>query len=185
MRRGPRLPRVLVAIAIAASSLPFFTDPAIAGALPPIDPRPGSWAEYLVRTRGEKDVRVRATVLPAEGERRYWLELTAVGESGIAFAARMLIDGERWPANVRRMYVMLAGQQPVAIPVDRIRLPLPRSAARAAIRIWRDDSVPLWGIVKARSSRGSVELLGCGVLGGHSVFPPAWDQGNGSESANR
>ena len=175
-----------LAFLLAAASLPFFADPAIPAALGPINPRPGSWAEYLVRTRGREDVRVRATVLPAEGEGRYWLELTAAGESGIASAARVLIEGDRpWPANVGRMYVMLAAQQPVEIPLDRIRLALPRSTARVPVRVWRARSVPLWGLVKARSPRQSVELLTSGTAGGHSVFPPGWDQGNGRESAKK
>src|SRR5438045_8925067 len=109
-----------LAFRLSASSLPSFADPAIPAALGPINPRPGSWAEYLVRTRGREDVRVRATVLPAEGEGRYWLELTAAGESGIASAARVLIEGDRpWPANVGRMYVMLAAAQPAPIQLER------------------------------------------------------------------
>jgi len=175
-----------LALLLTAASLPFFADPAIPAALGPIDPRPGSWAEYLVRTRGREDVRVRATVLPAEGQGRYWLELTVAGGSGIASAARMLIESDRpWPANVGRMHVMLAGQQPVEIPLDRIRLALPRTTARGPIRIWRARSVPLWGLVKARSPRQSMELLASGASGGHSVFPPGWDQGNGRESAKK
>jgi hypothetical protein len=176
---------MVLALLLAAASLPFFTDPALASDLGPIDPRPGSWAEYLVRTPGREIVRVRATVFPAEGERRWWLELTAAGESGIASAARILIEGDRpWPANVGRMFVMLAGQQPIELPVDRIRLALPRSR-RARTRIWRDRSVPLWGLLKARSPRQSIELVACGASGGRSVFPPGWDQGNGSESAKK
>ena len=147
---------------------------------------PASSEYQVVRTRGREDVRVRATVLPAEGEGRYWLELTAAGESGIASAATVLIEGDRpWPANVGRMYVMLAAQQPVEIPLDRIRLALPRSTARVPVRVWRARSVPLWGLVKARSPRQSVELLTSGTSGGHSVFPPGWDQGNGRESAKK
>ena len=78
---------MLLALVLAAAAAPFFADPLVPAALGPIDPRPGSWAEYLVRTRGREDVRVRATALAAEGQRRYWLELTAAGESGIAWAA--------------------------------------------------------------------------------------------------
>jgi hypothetical protein len=177
---------VVPALLLAAASLPLFADPSIAAGLGPIDPRPGSWAEYLVRTRGREDVRVRATVLAAEGEGRYWLELTAAGESGIASAARVLIEGDRsWPANVLRMYLMLAGQQPVEIPLDRIRLASPRGPARGPTRLWRAGNVPLWGLVKARSPRQSVELLAAGASGGHSVFPPGWDQGNGRDSAKK
>src|SRR5207237_7044363 len=89
-----RLRAMLLALVLAAAA-PFFADPLVPAALGPIDPRPGSWAEYLVRTRGREDVRVRATALAAEGQRRYWLELTAAGESGIAWAARLLRQGER------------------------------------------------------------------------------------------
>src|SRR2546423_992021 len=107
------LPAMLLALVLAAAAAPFFADPLVPAALGPIDPRPGSWAEYLVRTRGREDVRVRATALAAEGQRRYWLELTGAGETGIAWAARLLLQGER-PSltDVERMYVMLAGQQP-------------------------------------------------------------------------
>ena len=176
---------VLLALLLAAAPFPFPVDPGLAAALGPIDPRPGSWAEYLVRTRGREDVRVRATILPAEGQ-RYWLELTAVGEGGIASAARVLLEGDRPSvAGIERMYVMLAGQQPIEIPLDRIRPSARPVTSRETARVRRAAGVPLWGVVKMRSSRQSVDLLASGSSGGRSVFPPGWDQGNGSESAKK
>jgi hypothetical protein len=104
--------------------------------------------------------------------------------------------------------VLLAGQQAVEIPVDRLGPSLPSRRPAAAVQrlgtaqvrvaagtfatevsrvsgttVWRADGVPLWGLVKARSRARSVELLAWGASGGRSVFPPGWDQGKGSESA--
>jgi hypothetical protein len=155
--------RVLLPSLIAAAALPLLADPGLAAALGPIDPRPGSWAEYLVRTRGHEDVRLRATVLPAEGEGRYWLELAMAAQGGIVAAAKLLVHGELSPKGIEGVYLMLAGQQPVEVPLDRVRLAIPNR--------------------KARSKLQSVELLASGSSGGHSVFPPGWDQGKGRDSA--
>jgi len=106
---------------------------------------------------------------------------------------------------------MLAGQQPIEVPLDRIKLPqAPQARARPSVarvgtervnvpagtftaeamriagaRVWRTASVPLWGLVKARSSRQSLELVAFSMSGGHSVFPPGWDQGKGSDRAEQ
>jgi hypothetical protein len=105
------------------------------------------------------------------------------------------------------MYVMIAGQQPIEVPLDQIQLPKARPRANARVKrlgsgrvrvaagefaaellrvsgttVWRAANVPLWGLVKARSARQSVELLAFGESGGRSLFPPGWGQGNGSES---
>ncbi|MGZ6125867.1 MAG: hypothetical protein ACXWLR_12955 [Myxococcales bacterium] len=104
------------------------------------------------------------------------------------------------------MYLMLAGQQPIEIPLDQVRParapPGPGAAERlgaarvrvrggvfvaeilrvSGTRVWRAASVPLWGLVKARSRLRSVELLAFGRSGGRSVFPAGWGQGNGSDS---
>jgi len=188
---------------------PLFADPALREALGSIDPKPGAWAEYLLRAPGKGDLRVRATVLGAVDDGRYWLELATAGESGLASAAKFLIHGSAFsPGDVERLYVMVAGQQPIEIPLDEVRPAgaKPKAEARrverlrpervhvaageftaevfrvSGTRIWRAAGVPLWGLVKARSARQSMELVASGITGGHSLFPPGWDQGKGSES---
>jgi hypothetical protein len=188
---------------------PLFADPGLREALGSIDPKPGAWAEYLVRAPGKGDLRVRATVLAAMDEGRYWLELATAGESGLASAAKLLIHGDAFSlADVERLYVMIAGQQPVEVPLDEVRPAGGKPPAEAqrverlrpervhvaagefnadvfrvsGTRIWRAAGVPLWGLVKARSARQSMELVASGTTGGHSLFPPGWDQGKGSDS---
>ena len=187
---------------------PLFTDPGLRAALGSIDPKPGAWAEYLVRAPGKGDLRVRATVLAAVEDGRYWLELATAGESGLASAAKLLIHGNASSlGEVERLYVMIVGQQPIEVPVDEVR---PASAKPTSVqrverlapervhvaagefnadvfrvsgtRIWRASGVPVWGLVKARSARQSMELVASGTTGGHSLFPSGWDQGKGSES---
>jgi len=152
---------------------------------------------------------VRITALPASGEGRYFLELAVVSSSGVAGAARILAHGTALSgADIERIDVMLAGQQPIAIPLDRdaspakpgsgresarrlraarVRVPAGIFAAEvltfAGARVWRAAGVPLWGVVKARTRTRSVEMLASGLSGGHSVFPEGRVQGNGSESA--
>jgi len=188
---------------------PLFADPDIGAALGSIDPKPGAWAEYLVRAPGKGDLRVRATVLAPVADGRYWLELATAGESGQASASKLLIHGNAFSlAGVERLYVMVAGQQPVEVPLDEVRsaeAQPPGDAQRverlrpervrvaageftanvfrvSGTRIWRAADVPLWGLVKARSARQSMELVASGITGGQSLFPPGWDQGKGSES---
>jgi hypothetical protein len=188
---------------------PLFADPGLREALRSIDPKPGAWAEYLVRAPGKGDLRVRATVLAAIDDGRYWLELATAAESGLASAAKLLIHGNSFSlGDVERLYVMVAGQQPIEVPVDEVRPADARPPASgqkverlrpervhvaggefnadvfraSGTRIWRAAGVPLWGLVKARSARQSMELVASGTTGGHSLFPPGWDQGKGSES---
>ena len=187
---------------------PLFADPDLAAALGSIEPRPGAWAEYLVRAKGRGDLRVRATALDAGESGRYWLELATAGENGMASAARLLLRGKSSsPKDIERMYVMIAGQPPIEVPLDQLQLPDARPQGEARVkrlgsrrvrvaagefaaelllvsdtRVWRAAKVPLWGLVKARSARQSVELVGFGESGGHSLFPPGWGQGNGSDS---
>jgi hypothetical protein len=202
---------VLLALLLAAVPSPLFADPQLAEAMGPIDARPGAWVEYLVRAPDRDDLRVRATVLPAATDGRHWLELITASAAGIVSASKLLVRADAlFPGSVERMYVMLAGQEPIEVPLDRIKLPereahrRPRVArlgmqrvqvpagtfAAEAMRIggtgvWRAASVPLWGLVRTRSSRQSLELVAFGTSGGHSVFPPGWDQGNGSDSAKQ
>jgi hypothetical protein len=188
---------------------PLFADPGMRAALGSIDPKPGAWAEYLVRAPGKGDLRVRATVLAAADDGRYWLELATAGESGLASAAKLLVHGNAFSlGDVERLYVMIAGQQPIEVPLDEVRPGRAKPPAEAqrverlrpervrvaagefnadvfrasGTRIWRAAGVPLWGLVKARSARQSMELVASGTTGGHSLFPPGWDQGKGSES---
>ena len=193
---------------VASPSL--FADPALAAALGDLDATPGAWAEYLVRGDGKGDLRVRATALAAEGAGKYWLELASASETGIASSARLLIHGNGFsPQNVERLYVMVLGQQPIEVPPDQIHAagarPGPRRMSRvrrvgterirvpageftaqvfavSGTRVWRAASVPLWGLVRARSAERSIELVAFGAKGGRSLFPAGWSQGNGSES---
>jgi hypothetical protein len=199
---------MLLAMVLAAAASPLFADPEIEAALGRIQASPGAWVEYAVRTRGKQGARVRATVLLAREPGRYWLELAAAeAASGVAGAVRLLIREGRGPGSAERVVVLLAGQDPVEVTAERspppkapgsikplgmqeIRVPAGVFSARAlrvsgTTRVWRAAGVPLWGLVKARSSRQTLELLAWGREGGHSVFPPDWDQGNGSESANQ
>ena len=130
-----------------------------------VDGPPGSWAEYLVRSRGRPQARVRVTVLAAAGKGRVWLEVASADTQGAAAAIKVLVRrGTR--LTVERMYVMLAGQQPIEVP--------PAAIGSTALRI----------------GGRSVQLLASGQSGGHSVFPKGWEedpggavQGKGSESA--
>jgi hypothetical protein len=205
---------LLVVAARAASSPvaqpPLLADPALAAALGDLTAAPGAWAEYLVRSEGKSDLRVRVTSLEAEGAGRHWLELASASGTGIASAARLLIRGNAFsPENVERLYLMVLGQQPIEVPPDqihaagsrpeatrapavkrlgteRIRVPAGEFTAQvlaaSGTRIWRAATVPLWGLVRARSAERSIELVAFGKNGGRSLFPPGWSQGNGSES---
>jgi hypothetical protein len=202
---------MLVAIFLGAalSGSALFTDPGLATALGNIAPAHGAWVEYLIRSRGEPEARVRVTAFSVAAGGSYWLEVVTASESGIAGAVRLLVRGDHLsPSAVERICVMLAGQQPLEIAVDRAGPALPSPPPEARVRrigsarvrvaagafavevsrvagniVWRAGNVPLWGLVKARSRRRSLELLAWGASGGHSVFPPGWDHGNGSESA--
>jgi hypothetical protein len=201
---------VLLALLLAAGSAasPLFADEALSAALGSIDPQPGAWAEYLIRAKDKGNVRLRATVLPATGEGRYWLELATASDAGLASAARLLLRGRDFSLDaVERLLLLVAGQQPLEVPreelaratgargtkaaVDRVgaeRVRVPAGEFTADVlrvsktRVWRSGAVPLWGLVKAVSPQQSIELVSSGRSGGRSVFPPGWDQGNGIES---
>jgi len=202
---------LLIAVA-AGSPMPF--PPFEAGfvaALGPVRGKAGSWAEYLVRTRGEQDLRVRLALLPPvlEGGRS-WLEVTALGALALPFAARLLVDPE---GGVERVLIYALGQAPIELTAAGRRAASPASkrtatagrtvrlgsasvvvpagsfhaeelrviAAGQATRVWRAPEVPLWGLLRSEGPRQTVELTACGDHGARSVFPDA--QGNGSESA--
>jgi hypothetical protein len=198
---------------ISPGNLPFFANPELAAALGEIDARPGAWVEYLIRSRGDQDVRLRATVLgPALPGKRYWLEFATLTKEGGTFAAKLLVRGNAFrPRDLDALYLLVAGQTPMEIPLDQIDLPpdqqqppkvkvqrLGKSRVQVKAgaydaellragdtKIWRAPQVPLWGLVKTQGPRQSVELLSSGMEGGHTVFPKGWgddDQGKGSES---
>ena len=153
---------------IAAATLRvsgLLADPELVAALGALDLKPGAWAEYLVRSGEEGEARVRVTALAGEGDRCCWVEMTVAGASGVAGAVRVLLRG----ADIERMQVLLAGQQPVEIPLDRLGPARPRLPGDKPRR-------PGKGRVKR-----VIELLASGTAGGRSVFPDA--QGKGSESA--
>jgi hypothetical protein len=197
-----------LAAAAALQAGGLLGDPALAAALGRAELRPGAWAEYLVRRGNESEARVRVTALGAEGEGSCWVELAAASASGLAGAVRLLLRGGALSGpGIERMQVLLAGQQAVEIPLERLGPgragPPPPEARRVGsarvtvaagafaaevlqvqgMRVWRSAGVPLWGLVKARSGRRSIELLASGSSGGRSVFPAGEDQGKGSESA--
>jgi hypothetical protein len=176
--------------------------------LGPLKREVGAWAEYLVRARGEEDVRVRLSLVPPALDRgRVWLEVTTLGAYSLPFAARLLMTEG---GDLERAMVSALGQAPIELSVDEHREPRPRpqSRVRAArsgaadvtvpagtfqadelrvtangetTRVWRSAQVPLWGLVLVRGPRQTVELLAYGRQGARTVFPEA--QGNGRESA--
>ena len=167
----------------AAAPSPLFANPAVLEALGDLDPKPGAWAEYLVRSKKGEAVRVRISVLPDHAPQGgYWLELDTTAQ------------------NLERMELYMSGQAPIEIPIDQLKNALPdpgKSAAPKIVRrgeeqvtvragtftarivdvggarVWRSAKVPLWGLVKGRSPRETIELLGSGFTGAHSVFPKA------------
>ena len=132
---------MLVAIALSAalSGSALLADPELAAALGRIKPASGAWVEYLIRSPGEGDARVRVSAFAGGSEGGYWLELATASGSGIAGAVRLLVHGDDvWGGGIERMYVMLAGQQPLEIPLERLASALP--APRPALRVHRIGS---------------------------------------------
>ena len=176
----------------------------------PLRPQTGAWVEYLVRSPGEEDVRLRIAVLPpALADGRAWIEVATLGSQSLPVAARVLVNTAT--GTLERALVYALGQAPIEVPVEApqattplarhqdgvvragaktIRVPAGTFAAaegrvskdRTVTRVWRTDEVPLWGLVRAESRHQTVELLRYGHAGARIVFPPL--QGNGSESAN-
>src|SRR2546429_1146935 len=86
--------RMLLALLLAAAPTPLFADPRLAEAMGRIDPRPGAWAEYLVRLPGREDLRVRATVLADAADGRHWLELITASAGGGFSPSRLLLRAD-------------------------------------------------------------------------------------------
>jgi hypothetical protein len=177
----------------------------LVAALGPFRPQVGAWAEYLIRSRGDQDVRVRlAAVGPDLGRARAWIEVATVGSQSFPFAARLLLNAAT--GKLERASVYALGQAPIEVPVDggevasaafshvvpgitTVRVPAGTftTTERRVVngtketRIWRTDEVPLWGLVRAREPGRTIELLRFGRAGARSLFPGS--HGNGSESA--
>jgi len=185
--------------------------PELVAALGPLRPKVGSWVEYLVRSSGEEDVRVRLSLVPPALEGgRAWLEVSTLGAQALPFAARLLLRGA---GGLERAIVYALGQAPIEVPVSELqpaaakpkrdragvrttsvgsaKVTVPAGTFEAeelhvlsggeTTRVWRAAQVPLWGLVRAEGPGQVVELTGLGERGARSVFPA--DQGNGSESA--
>jgi hypothetical protein len=105
------------------------------------------------------------------------------------------------PQDIERMEIYMLGQAPIELPLGQIgdkdkaaerakTKPPPKIVRRGEervevrggkftaqvlqvgdTRVWRSPLVPLWGLVKGRSPRQTIELLGSGREGAHSVFP--------------
>src|SRR5207245_9079950 len=86
--------RMLLALLLAAAPTPLFADPRLAEAMGRIDPRPGAWAEYLVRAPGHDDLRVRATVLADAADGRHWLEIITASAGGIVSAPKLRVRAD-------------------------------------------------------------------------------------------
>lgn len=202
---------LIAASAGAPQATTFFGDAALEAALGPPRTEVGSWADYAVRTKGARDVRLRISVVPpALPEGRYWLEVVTIASDGAATAVKLRTRGDPSdPRNIDRLYLQVSGQAPIDVPLDQLpeRKPLPRRRGKVThgaparvqvragtfdraeplragpVRVWRAASVPLWGLIKAQTPRQSVELLGSGTTGAHSTFPEGFDdQGTGKES---
>jgi len=171
----------------------------------------GAWAEYSIRSRGGQDFRVRFSIVPpALEEGRAWVEVAALGEMALPFAARLLV---RSGGGVERALVYVLGQAPLELPTEtapaaragrrsrearssrvgavtrrEVSVPAGRFDAEEvrvsppgqALRAWRSERVPLWGLVRAEGARQVVELVAYGQSGARSVLPDV--QGNGRES---
>jgi hypothetical protein len=205
-----RMLALLVAASSARPAVSLAGDPSdLVAALGPFRAEPGSWVEYLVRSRGEQDVRIRfAIVAPPPDRARAWVEVATVGAHSIPFAARLLLHAAT--GKLERASVYALGQAPIEVPVADGEAPQAVRSSRSMVagrekavtvpagtftttelrvsngdrvsRVWRTDEVPLWGIVSARQRGRTMELLRFGRSGARSVFPAP--QGNGSESAN-
>jgi hypothetical protein len=197
------LPILVAASAVTPGPAPPPEAARLAAALGPVRGKVGSWAEYLIRSRGEQDVRVRLSLVPpALEEDRSWLEVTVVGERTLPFAARLLVGSK---GALERAVVYALGQAPIDLPVGEPRDEAPKSGRHpqvrrighctvavpagtfaveemrvGATRVWRASRVPLWGLVRAQRPRQTVELTAYGFHGARSVFPDV--QGKGSES---
>ena len=124
--------------------------------LGPLDAKVGAWAEYLVQSPGEKDLRVRVSAVPPALDRgRAWIEVATVGDLGLPFAARLLVSGT---GTMERALVYALGQAPVEIPIGELgemrtaERKRPTRSARAAHRRNSEVAVPA-GVFHAEELR--------------------------------
>ncbi|HWE24204.1 MAG TPA: hypothetical protein VG496_09710 [Myxococcales bacterium] len=206
MAQAPYTLDMLLLLALLAASPNGRAAPELLGGLGPLRPQVGAWVEYLVRSRGEPDVRARVAVVPPLITGRAWIEVATVGAQTLPFAVRVLLHAAT--GRMERAAVYALGQAPIELPVDdaqganalvqrsrrvgsrTVIVPAGTFATTevlvndgtATTRVFRSDRVPLWGVVRAEGSGRTIELLRYGHGGARSVFPVV--QGNGSESAN-
>lgn len=204
---------MLLAVLLAtAAPIPLPPDVHVWDALGGFRQLPGAWVEYAVLPKRGPQARLKASVLAAPGaaEGRYWLEMVTEPQGGIPLAVKMLLHGpSARSGNIERIYLYVAGQAPVELPVGELpsdsqgatenprkvkrmgteRLALAAGTFQCEVlqvadsRLYRSARVPLWGMVRALTPERRVELVGFGDSGARSVFPEAFDQGRGSESA--
>lgn len=207
---------MLLALLIAtAPQIPLFSDPRLSEALGGFQERAGAWVEYAVLPRRGPQARVKASLLaPRSSSGRYWLEMVSEQQGGPPVAVKMLLHGPPGKMeNVERIYLYVAGQAPVELPLDDAPAdagtpsggPLPKVRRKGTeelvlaagkfrcqvlqiegSRLYRSSQVPLWGMVRAITPEERVELIGFGESGAVSVFPEAFGegaQGKGRESA--
>src|SRR2546428_76185 len=116
--------RMLLALLLAAAPTPLFADPRLAEAMGRIDPRPGAWAEYLVRAPGHDDLRVRATVLADAADGRHWLELITASAGGDVSAARVPVGAGATPSPGHgRLSLIPPGHPATPVPLHPTKVP--------------------------------------------------------------
>lgn len=172
MGASATLLHVLLPLVLAVAAAGPATPPAeLLAALGPVDAKVGAWAEYLVRSRGQRDLRIRVSAVPPVLEDgRAWVEVASVGGLGLPFAARLLVSDT---GRLERALVYALGQAPLEIPIGEIgerrtaERKSPKPGARAEHRRSSQVTVPA-GVFHAEELR---------VLSGH-VATRIWRAAN-------
>jgi hypothetical protein len=153
-----------------------------------------------------------SVLAPPLPDGRYWLEMASQSQGLPPVATRLLLHGPPPAMdNVDRLQVYVGGTAPMEVPLEEVRAamkkrenppgPAPKVQQKGAeeqtvaagtfrcdvlqvrdARICRTDKVPLWGLVTERDPKQRIELIGYSDSGAETVFPPGFDQKNGSES---
>lgn len=122
----------------ASAPLSIFETPAVLLALGPIQPDPGAWVEYSVRTKGEGDLRLKLSILPPALEGgRYWLEVDTASDQAGPLAMKLLVHGNpARPQDLERVLLFVRGQAPLEVPLedlqDAMNAPQPAPGAPSA-----------------------------------------------------